>query len=55
MLLQKETLNLLVLGLQLDVVCVAAGSWLVPWIELELGVYSLKVRLRQYWPCPANT
>ena len=44
-LLQKEILNLLFLGLQLDVVYAAVGSGLVPWIELELGVCSLKVRL----------
>ena len=54
MLLQKEILNLLFLGLQLDVVYAAAGSSLVPWIERELGVCSLRVRLRQYWPCPVD-
>ena len=47
MLLQKEMLNLLLLGLQLDIVYAAIGSCLVPWIELELGVCSLIVRLRQ--------
>ena len=45
MLLQKETLNLVLLGLQLDVVYAATGSSLVPWIELEIGVCSLRVRL----------
>ena len=55
MLLQKEILNLLLLGLQLDVVCATAGSCLVPWIELEIGVCSLRVRLQQYWPCPVDS
>ena len=44
MLLQKEILNLLLLGLELGVVYAAAGSCLVPWIELEIGVCSLRVR-----------
>ena len=47
----EETLNLPLLGLQLDVVYATAESCLVPWVELELGVCSLRVRLQQYWPC----
>ena len=54
MLLQQEILHLLLHGLQLDVVYAATRSCLVPWIELELGVCSLTVRLQQYWPCSVD-
>ena len=53
--LQKENLNLLHLGLQLIVAHAATECCLVPWIEVELGVCSSKVRLRQYWPCLVDT
>ena len=52
--LQKETLNLPHLGLELIVVHVTAGCCLVAWIELELGACSSKVHLRQYWPYPVD-
>ena len=54
MLLQKEILDLPFLGFQLSVVFTAAALGLVPWNELELGVCSLKMRLRQYWPRPVD-
>ena len=51
----KEILNLLLLDLQLIVVLPAPRFGLVPWIKLELGVYSLKVHPQQYWPCPIDS
>ena len=43
MLLQKETPDLLLLGLQLVVVLAVPRFGLIPWNKLELGVFSLIV------------
>ena len=47
----KRNLGRLFLGLQLLVVLAIARFGLFPWNELECGICSLIVHLRQYWLC----